>query len=109
MDIISAEDSYEKMSNVYGKFQTMNTYRFWDGNDYEKSKEFMIDNAKDILNESLTEAKKPYIKPEIFMYEIPANSNLSNINLEDIINTEIEDDEKKGSLENNKKIIDSKK
>lgn len=107
--IYISEDSYEKMSNVYGKFQTMNTYRFWDGNDYEKSKEFMIDNAKDILNESLTEAKKPYIKPEIFVYEIPANSNLSNINLEDIINTEIEDDEKKGSLENNKKIIDSKK
>ena len=109
-NIYISEDSYEKMCDIYGIFQTMTSYRFWDIKNYKDAKEIMTKDAEDILKESLNEAKKPYIKPEIFIYEIPSDTNLSDINLEDIINAKIDDeDEKKGSSENDKNIIDPKK
>ena len=77
--------------------------------------EIMTKNAEDIFGkgifeENLNEDKKPYIKPQIFMYEIPENTDLSNINIEDIINSlnQSMDDEIKGSSKNDKKIIDPK-
>ena len=113
--IYVSEDSYEKMCNEYGLFSTVTTYKFWDANNYKKSMEIMTKNAEDIFGkgifaENLNEDKKPYIKPQIFMYEIPENTDLSNINIEDIINSlnQSIDDEIKGSSKNDKKIIDPK-
>ena len=108
-NIYVSEDSYEKMCEIYGIFQTMTSYRFWNVDNYKQANEIMLKDAQDILKESLNEAKKPYIKPEIFIYEIPADTNLSDIDMEDIINAKIDDEEKKGSSENNKNIIDPKK
>ena len=105
-NIYITENSYEKACNEYGIFSTVNKYRFWDINDYIKIEKYLLKDAHDILNESLTESKKSYIKPEIFMYEIPANTNLSDIDLEDIINTKLEDEKEiKGSPEIEKNII----
>lgn len=109
--IYVTEDSYEKICDIYGIFKIINRYRFWDTNNYTKAKEIMTKNATDVFNESLNEDKKPYIKPEIFMYQIPANTNLSDINLEDIVNAKIENDnqEIKNSPENEKNMITPKK
>ena len=90
--IYVSEDSYEEMCNAYGVFRLINTYRFWDGDAYKKAAELMTKNAQDIINESLLESKKPYIKPETIMREIPANTNLSIIDLEEIMNIDIEND-----------------
>lgn len=111
--IYVTEDSYEKMCQIYGIFKIINRYQFWDSDKYKKAKEIMKDHGQ-IFNESLNEAKKPYIKPEIFMYKIPANTNLSNINLEDIVNANIENDDQeikniKNSPENEKNMITPKK
>ena len=45
------------------------------------------------------------------MYEIPKKTNLSDIDLEDIINVKIDNDnnEIKGSTENDKNLIDPSK
>ena len=109
--IYVTEDSYEKICDIYGIFKIINRYRFWDTNNYTKAKEIMTKNATDVFNESLNEDKKPYIKPEIFMYQIPANTNLSDINLEDIVDAKIENDnqEIKNSPENEKNMITPKK
>ena len=106
-NIYVSENSYEKISNIYGVFKLVNTYRFWDINQYKKAEEILLKESTDILNESLNEAKKPYIKPEMFMYEIPANTDLSNIDLEDIVNAKIEDENKEtnGTPENDKNMI----
>lgn len=110
-NIYVSENSYEKMCNTYGVFKTINKYQFWDINNYTKAREIMVKNATDVFNESLNEDKKPYIKPEIFMYQIPANTNLSDIDLEDIINAKIENNEMgaKNSPENEKNMITPKK
>lgn len=109
--IYISENSYEDMCKRYGVFRRINKYKFWNGDYYKEAEKYMTTDAtdiiKDVLNESLDEAKKPYIKPEIFMYEIPANTNLSEISLEDIINSQIEDEnepETKGSEENDKNM-----
>lgn len=109
--IYVTEDSYEKLCNIYGIFKIINRYRFWDTNNYTKAREIMVKNATDVFNESLNEDKKPYIKPEIFMYQIPANTNLSDIDLEDIVNVKIENNEMetKNSPENEKNMITPKK
>jgi len=110
--IYVTDDSYEKICNLYGVFKIVNTYRFWDINYYPKAEEILTKYATDILNENLNEDKKPYVKPQLFMYEIPQKINLSNIDLEDIVNAKIDDTndkETKGSSKNDKNMIDPPK
>ena len=104
-NIYISEDSYEKMSNKYGKFKTIRRYQFWNPDDYPLSKTYMIESAKDIINESLNEDKKPYIQPNINII-IPSEINLSEINIEDLIELQNkETDEQTGTKENDKNII----
>lgn len=91
-------DSYIPMCEKFGKFKTMNNYNgYWSTENFAGSTELLKvgDNvinkgASDIrkmLNECfINEDKKPYIKPEITVIEIPAKINLSKINMEDIVN-----------------------
>lgn len=100
--------SYEPICLKYGKFSTVRGYRYWDLNNYRDAKEFLLKDATDILvkNESLNESKKPYIKPMINVIEIPAETNMSAINLEDIVNGfKDESSEQTGTKENDNNLI----
>ena len=103
-NIYVSENSYEPISKKYGIFKIVNTYRFWAIEHYKQAEEFLMKDAKDIYNENLNEDKKPYIKPEITMIEIPADTNLSDIDLENIVNG-FDAEDTKNSPENEKNMI----
>jgi len=111
-NIYITNDSYEKMCDIYGVFKFVTTYRFWNVDDYPKAEEILTKNANDVFNENLNEDKKPYMKPQMFIYEIPKKIDLSNIDLEDIISSNIDNDDDnntKGSSKNDKNLIDPSK
>lgn len=111
-NIYITNDSYEKICDIYGAFKLVTTYKFWNIDNYAKAESILTKNATDVLNENLNEDKKPYVKPEMFMFEIPKKINLSNIDLEDIINSKIDDNDNnkvKGSNQNDKNLIDPSK
>lgn len=104
--IYLSDNSYEKMQKEYGDFPLFRTYRFFDMNKYPRSLNYMK-VGENIINESLMEAKKEYITPEIGIIELDKNVNLSEINLEDILNSIEDDKEIKVDPEIEKDIIDA--
>lgn len=98
---LDAGDIYEDVTKNVGKFGFVKAlksgrYYFWNANDYlyiKKKIEEGIHKRQfvpyDKLNESLTivneEGKKKYIKPETIVISIPANTDLSELNLEDVV------------------------
>lgn len=109
-NIYISEDTYSKMCEEYDEFNIGRTYRYYNGDKYPKAKDIMR-TGKNIINESINEEKKTYVKPEMIVYNIPANTNLSDINLEDILNNITDEigDEVVGSSKNNKNLIDHSK
>lgn len=95
------KNSYEKMCNEYGRFSTIRTYKFWNAEDYPKAKDFMINDAEDVINE----AKKTYMKPETKLIYVPSEFNTSIFNIEDIINAQ---NKIEGTYKNDAKIISPK-
>lgn len=94
----NAGDIYEDVCNKLGKFPFVKAlksgkYYYWNVKDYPYIQEkiedaierhkFIPDNEH--LDESLNEDKKPYIKPESVKITIPADTDLSELNLEDIL------------------------
>jgi len=110
LSIYLSDNSYEKMCNEYGRFCTSRTYKYFEVAVYPKALNYMK-VGNNILNDyTVEEAKKEYIRPEINVIEIDKDINLSDINLEDIVNL-IQDEtvEIKGDPEIEKTIINGEK
>lgn len=98
-------NTYEKMSDKYGDFPIVRTYKYWPGDKYELAKK-ILKVGKNLYN--VNEEKKEYVKPEMTVYEIPGNINLSDVDLEDIIKLIDKEEDIKSSKENEKNMIEVK-
>jgi len=107
--IYKSLNTCKEVFEKYDNFPIVRTYKYWDANQY--SGIMSILKIGDNLLKS-NESKKEYIKPEMEVYEIPANINLSEIDLENVLNEIIKnikiEDDSNISKENEKNMIEVK-
>ena len=100
-------NTYKSIAEKYGDFPIVRGYKYWEVDKYPEVKN-ILKTGENLYK--VNEDKKPYIKPEMEVYEIPANINLSDVDLEDIFNeiSKKKEDDIKSTKENEKNMIEVK-